>query len=185
MLELLGTGYPRTGTQSLCEALTILGIRADRDAISRLQVDQISGVESFRLFDDVEAIIECTFWREIHALYRPKIVLTVGAETDWWQSMRRHAYNVLRPRSRSSKRSARALHALQLGTYSPNEFVWRKRYREHNASVRATCAAEGIPLLVLDVTHGDPWPPLCEFLSRPLPTDPFPWIGRGQASRGR
>ena len=39
-------------------------------------------------------------------------------------------------------------------------------------------------LLVLDVTAGDGWEPLCQFLGMPVPERPFPWENRYQPWRG-
>ena len=55
-----------------------------------------------------------------------------------------------------------------------HEDVYRKRYDEHNADVRAYFAQRPDDLLVIDVTAGDGWDRLCPFLGVDVPDAPFP-----------
>lgn len=47
-------------------------------------------------------------------------------------------------------------------------------YCRYNDDVIAHFKSKGKELLVLDVTHGEPWGDLCAFLEHPVPKKPFP-----------
>jgi hypothetical protein len=49
---------------------------------------------------------------------------------------------------------------------------------EHAARVSAYFSDRADDLLVLDITGGDGWTPLCRFLGRPIPDAPFPGSNR-------
>jgi hypothetical protein len=58
-----------------------------------------------------------------------------------------------------------------LGSRNPNSsFVHIKRYRWHNERVKQVIPKD--KLLVFNVKQG--WKPLCEFLGRQVPEEPFP-----------
>lgn len=62
---------------------------------------------------------------------------------------------------------------LKYGSYGPHV------YDEHNAHVKALIPGES--LLVYDVTEG--WEPLCRFLGREVPEEPFPQLNEAGAMR--
>jgi hypothetical protein len=63
--------------------------------------------------------------------------------------------------------------------------AWVADYRSHETRVRAYFAARPDDLLVLDIAGGDRWQPLCSFLGRDLPDEPFPSINRFPRSGSR
>jgi hypothetical protein len=50
-------------------------------------------------------------------------------------------------------------------------------YIAHNALVRGQAQRRGRKVLEFHVRDG--WGPLCEFLGKPIPAKPFPWVNRG------
>jgi hypothetical protein len=54
---------------------------------------------------------------------------------------------------------------------------------EHAARVAEYFSGRPDDLLVLDITAGDGWPPLCRFLGRPVPDAPFPATNRSGSWR--
>jgi hypothetical protein len=72
------------------------------------------------------------------------------------------------------------------GTYD-GEFLtvdldtWTEEYRRHEAVVRAYFAKRPGDLLVFRPTDAE-WEPLCSFLGRPVPEEPFPWENRDRAT---
>ena len=52
------------------------------------------------------------------------------------------------------------------------EYLYKKRYLDHNEGVLREVPAER--LLVMDLTAGDSWEKLCGFLGLPVPDAPFP-----------
>jgi hypothetical protein len=66
--------------------------------------------------------------------------------------------------------------ALAFGSWIPKEYVFKKRYLEHNSRVRREIPANR--LLVLNVVAGEGWDKLCPFLGVPMPADPFPHMNQ-------
>jgi hypothetical protein len=64
-----------------------------------------------------------------------------------------------------------------------NEAVYRARYDRHNAEVRAFFGDKQVPLLTMDVTRGQGWAELCEFLGHEAPDRPFPHAKPGRYRR--
>jgi hypothetical protein len=58
------------------------------------------------------------------------------------------------------------------GSAQAQEYLYKKKYREHNERVLRTVPPER--LLVMNVTAGDGWANLCPFLGLPIPAIPFP-----------
>jgi hypothetical protein len=198
-MKVLGVGYGRTGTSSLYEALTILGFKSihyDRERLNDI-LDGSNPNPDFRRYDDVDAVTDspsCHFYRELLEAYPDcKAILTIRNEDDWWRSMKHHMTrhhplrqpsrwsaiaNKLRIRTRSGKsrdaykRFHAQVIACTFGPLVPQEFLYRKRFREHNQRVIAEVPSER--LLVMDITAGEGWEKLCPFLGVPIPSEPFP-----------
>ena len=88
------------------------------------------------------------------------------------------------------KRKARLAHEMfrrnlrntVYGSIVATEFLYKKRYRERNASVEATVPAHR--LLVMDITRGDGWEKLCPFLGVCVPPVPFPHAHKSDGLKG-
>ena len=52
--------------------------------------------------------------------------------------------------------------------------AWVKKYAQHNTDIIAHFKDRPNDLLVLDLTKGDTWQPLCDFLEVSIPNLPFP-----------
>ena len=55
-----------------------------------------------------------------------------------------------------------------------NTDVLRTKYRVHNLYVQKHCPKEDLLIYRL----GDGWEPLCKFLGKPVPEEPFPHMNR-------
>lgn len=140
----------------------------------------IDGMEphpDFRLYDDLDAISDlpaALFYEELLAAYpQSKCILTIRDEDAWWRSIHRH----FTERNPISDPSAFAwkIRSLAYGSALPNEFVYRKRYREHNERVQRVVPRD--KLLVLDVTEPDAFRRLASFVGREVgPDRKFPHI---------
>jgi hypothetical protein len=198
MLKIIGAGLGRTGTRSLHDALTILGYRCLHFDETRLN-DVLIGADrmpNFRRYDDVDAVIDLPaswFYRELLEAYPDsKVILTVRDLDDWWRSILAHfSYYQVAEESRMKHRIGRLLNIpglmedeyhqfrrrlrnLVYGSPTPKEFLYKKRFVDHNRLVIATVPAER--LLVIDICGGDGWEKLCPFLSAPFPNTPFPHV---------
>lgn len=190
MLKILGVGYPRTGTSTLCEALRILGYNAIHHAPSRVSLYPPDRNESdnyawWRRYDDIDAVTDAPaamYWRELTIAYPgAKCILTVRDDGSWWESIKRHTNTIRTGNDLSHIRYTDALHTLLFSCPEPSLYWWLRRYRERNEMIRREIPRE--KLLVLDIVGGDKWEPLCEFLGKPIPGAPWPWENRSDPPR--
>lgn len=203
-MKILGAGLSKTGTSSLHHALQILGytsIHFDEERLVDV-LDGSNASPDFRRYDDVDAVLDlpaAIFYEEILAAYPDCLcILTVRDEDAWWKSVSRyfnerfpvdvrrrtplgerlHRFSAVRLGGQAhymppSAHTFRArLRRYVYGSATAHEFLYRKRYREHNDAVRRRVPADR--LLVMDITAGDEWGPLCAFLGKPVPDVPFP-----------
>lgn len=202
MLKVLGVGLSRTGTTSLTAALQILGLKClhyDRERLTDIVLGE-NQAPDFRCYDDLDAVTDLPaahFYRELMAAYpEARAVLTVRPVADWWHSVQRH-FNDNYPvdpvkavregtpslldglfgsNDVSHNRFRLHLRSLVYGSWRASEYLYTRAFEDHNARVRRELPAER--LLVLDITSGAGWAPLCEFLGLPVPDTPFPWKNR-------
>jgi len=196
MLKVIGAGLSRTGTRSLCLALETLGFRGIHFDRTRLN-DVLDGTNpnpDFRRYDDVDAITDLPsayFYRDLFLAYpESKVILTVRDTEAWWKSIKVH-FNVVAPVAEnvriihriSSKLGwtgkqeefdafRRRLRNYVYGSPVAQEFLYKKKYTQHNEQVIASIPADR--LLIMDVSAGDGWQKLCPFLGAAVPDSPFP-----------
>ena len=185
MMKILGIGLPRTGTTSLVAALACLGYKAQHGHGRRYPFDIHDcrvhlGVDHFRLFDDLEAIAECEYWRWLIMAYpEAKCVLTVRDPDHWYRSIAAHVdviHNRQSGRSWWDIEQADRTQERLFGSKWPLRTLYLDAYERHLLAVEAFCEKIGRPLLTFRVEQA--WRPLCEFLEKPIPTEPFPWRNR-------
>jgi hypothetical protein len=198
MLKVIGAGLGRTGTHSLHLALETLGLRSIHFDQERLN-DVLFGANQapdFRRYDDVDAVTDVPaafFYHELLEAYPDaKVVLTVRDIEEWWESIRHHF--TIHPITNQTRLKFRLAHKLGIdrwvwkeapfdafrrhlrqnvyGSSLPREFLYKKRYVEHNDQVVATVAPQR--LLVMNISAGEGWEKLCPFLGLPIPDAPFP-----------
>jgi hypothetical protein len=201
-LEVIGAGWGRTGTESMKEALELLGFgrcyhmfelgkrtRQVPEWQKLFRGERPDYDELFRGFRSAVDFPACIFYQRFAEEYPDaKVVLTVRDPEAWWKSA---SSTILKGAPPGLRMAGRAL-----GMFSPNvrgipqlvdmletdiygSFLeGRARDREHMKARFAAWNEEvkrTIPserLLVFDVKEG--WEPLCAFLGRPIPETPFP-----------
>lgn len=171
-MKILGVGLGRTGTASLTTALQLLGLKCIHNDVERLN-DILLGTNSspnFRRYDDVDAVTDVPtayFFEEFLKAYPGlKCVLTLRNEDDWWRSIATHFRRIPIASEQENPVRWRIRHYI-FGSAKPYEFLYKKKFREHNARVLA-CVPKN-QLLVMDITQGDGWEKLCGFLGIPVP----------------
>lgn len=121
------------------------------------------------------------FWRDIlRASPNIRVILTVRDAAAWYASFREtivaHTEGLAPPPGSRLRELYELTRELILeGVFGGNaidEHQARALYEQHNRSVSA--AVPPAQLLVYDVTAG--WEPLCAFLARPVPSQPFPHL---------
>jgi hypothetical protein len=203
-MKILGVGLSRTGTLSLTRALRQLGFNAlhyDRLRLNDV-LDGTNPSPDFRRYDDVDAVTDIPsahFYRELLQAYPScKAILTLRDVESWWVSVSRHVnvhFPYRPPRVFGYDSRLRALGARPLtdpgadnhfkmlllncvyGSTIALEYLYKKKYREHNERVQREVSPDR--LLVMDLTAGDGWDKLCGFLGLPVPDMPFPHEHQG------
>lgn len=190
-LQIIGAGWGRTGTASMRAALEALGYTCHdmRDVIERPgQAELFSQAAADPRFDweqiygDYTATIDwpgSAFWRELAEAYPDaKVVLTVHDPEDWFDSWPAISYRSWLDRPSDSFGSAwrtmrqRVIVERCLGGQPHDPERVATAYRRHTDAVEA--AVPHHRLLVHELGQG--WQPLCGFLGRPVPDQPFPHV---------
>lgn len=178
-MKILGVGLSRTGTTSLAKALTILGFKTLHWSPERLRHVILDGVDRFNCYDDVEAVTDIPaayFYKELKATYpNCKLILTERDISSWFKSVQHH-YQVRIPTKFNKRHNetyqleADLTQQMVYGSNKVNEFLYKKRYVEHNAEVLRLFPET----LILNIVGGDGWEKLCPYLEVNVPNLPFP-----------
>jgi hypothetical protein len=202
-LGVIGAGFGRTGTLSLKEALERLGFGPcyhmieliehpehvdfwERAAAgSEVDWDEILG--SYRAAVDWPA---CNFYRPLAVRYPDaKVILTLRDPERWYESARATIFpRITRPIAKDNA-VARARAQMQRKVVIEQAFGGNITDREHVLAVFRRHLEEvqrKVPperLLVYRVADG--WAPLCRFLERPVPDEPFPQVNSSDDFRQR
>lgn len=175
--RVFGIGLNKTGTSSLHQALQSLGYNSlhwgGLDTLWTVfrAVDEGKPLLNY-LDPDLDAfsdILPITYYFHLADVQYPgsRFVLTVRDLDNWLDSRRRHV-------EKNQQRKAAGEYRDDLVEVDIDG--WRTEYVRHEAVVRAYFAARPADLLVFNVTGGDGWEPLCEFLGHPVPETPFPSV---------
>jgi len=191
-LSVIGAGFGRTGTLSLKAALEKLGFdpcyhmlelrshptHAERWSAAADGAD----IDWDDLFGGYRAAVDwpaCAFWRELSIQYpEAKLLLTLRDPERWYESVMNTIYQAMTRTPPVADARADAQLAMARKIVVEQTFEGRLDDRAHAIGVferhcdevQATIPADR--LLVYQVSEG--WGPLCAFLDRPLPEEPFP-----------
>lgn len=152
-------------------------------AFGRKEFDQLLGHTS--AVSDTPCFV---LWRELVEAYpEAKVVLTRRDEEKWLKSCRGLLEGTLNPVSRYG---LRYLDPFSIGRILKVGLMWtegwygmqgnmsvetgmanaRQKYREHYAAIKAYVPKDRL----LEYELGTGWEPLCQFLGKPVPSEPFP-----------
>lgn len=186
-LKILGVGLPRTGTQSLADALEMLGYRTLHAHNGIVATDALHDLPEFeagqyRPFDGYDAGIVDEYWLWLLEAYpEAKVILTVRDPLAWFRSIAAHIDEI---HGRRTERdwleieAADRLHERILGSRWPLKTLYLHRFEAHALAVKAACHEMDRPLLVYDLTVWPRWDALCRFLGHEVPDAKFPWRHR-------
>ena len=167
-------GFHKTGTSSLGRALNLLeyrvagpfGVRDPRIA-ERAWTQAQSRLDAYDAFQDNPWPV---LFRQLDAgVPGGRFVLTVRPVDEWWSSTLNHFGGRTTPMREW---------IYGVGDPSGHEEQYRERYEAHNRAVLDHFADRPGDLLVLRLSEGDGWEPLCRFLEVPVPDRPFPHANR-------
>lgn len=183
--RVFGLGLSKTGTSSLNEALTRLGIPSihyPSDARTeaqlragdfRLDILEVDG-GGYRGATDIPI---APFYRELDAAWPgSRFVLTVRGKTEWLRSVELH-WRLMMEWWHGLPDFQRFQRFVSEAAYGAVEFDrarFAEAYDAHVAGVLSHFRGRPDDLLVLDVCGGEGWQELCAFLRCPAPGTPFP-----------
>jgi hypothetical protein len=164
-------GWHKTGTSTMGDALiqlgyNVLGARLDTaEQLLNSEVDTV--LEVTDSFDALQDVPWALLYREFDAREADcAFILTERNGQAWLDSAKRHFGNAGYDRPIFQWMYG-------AGRIDGNEQHFLKRYRAHNADVRAYFKSRN-NFLVMNFENGDQWPRLCEFLGHPIPSCRFP-----------
>lgn len=193
-LAVLGAGFGRTGTLSLKRALETLGLapcyhmvevaRHPEHAQVWARAARGEPVDWHAFFLGYAAAVDwpaTAFWRELASAFpAARIVLTVRDTAAWYASFRATILERTAALSPPQDSPLRAISDLTQELILSGVFDGRADDERHASAVYDThnrSVVDAVPaarLLVYDLAAG--WPPLCAFLERPIPNEPFPHL---------
>ncbi len=192
-LQVIGSGFGRTGTKSLKAALERLGygpchhmheIVENPDQVAHWQkLAAGEEVDWHRVFAGYNSQVDwpgAHVWRELaEAFPDAKVVHTVRPEEKWWASLQKtigklmaryrdiplppHIHNMLEAWNGFAGKET-------FGGKLGDKEIALAAFRKRTDDVRAALPADRV--LVFDPAEG--WAPLCAFLGKDVPDEPFP-----------
>ena len=189
-LKIIGTGVGRTGTYSLRTALNQLGLgpcHHMEEVLHHMPVQlplwqaAVKGSPDWNaIYQGYESTVDwptAGFFRELSKVYPDaKFILTVRSPESWAASFSETIYALLAAKDQAPPHMQAWLEmgiAVIAKTGFPAGMTpadLANAFTAHNEAVKATIPAD--KLLVYEVKQG--WEPLCKFLGKPIPSDPFP-----------
>lgn len=176
-MKIFGIGFHKTGTTSLKGALETLGfkvtgpngVRRTASSETALSIchDLVPRFDAFQ--DNPWPLV----YQQMNQSYPgSKFILTYRQPEAWIHSVVKHF---------GTRQTEMRRWIYGVGCPAGNETIYLQRYREHNAEVVDYFADFPGQLLVLDVTKGDGWKSLCDFLGLATPDCEFPHLNQAAA----
>jgi hypothetical protein len=169
--KIFGIGLGKTGTNSLTEALNILGYRAKHYPDPEKMLTR-NFTELLNTYDALTDSPVIPVYKELDKMYpNSKFIFTIRNEDDWIPSckvqwaksgpyMRKGFYGQLRKEL--------------FGTVEFNEKRFRDKNRKHIEDVKKYFKDRPNDLLIMNICEGDGWEVLCKFLDKSVLNIPFP-----------
>jgi hypothetical protein len=185
-LQVIGAGWGRTGTKSLMDALATLGLRSHHmhEVIvhpehSELFLAAARGRPDWpAIYGEYDATVDwpgASFWRELIDVYPDaKVLLSVRDGADWYESYMATIHDPIVSDGDDPWHTMvrEVIVERDFGGNADDRDHLIEAFEQHNDDVRRTVPADR--LLVFRATDG--WEPLCSFLGKPVPDEPFPHV---------
>ena len=173
-MKIFCLGLSKTGTNSLTNALNILGFRAVHWHYTKkvFSYDGNSIVIHEDKFTDYDAFSDTPIARIYPELDRmfpgSKFILTLRDELKWVESFRNQFEKGIPDEFEAH------LHRDLYGTDSFDRELCLEAFQNHTSKVNDYFKDRENDLLVMNITEGDGWDKLCEFLGKEIPEIEFP-----------
>ena len=192
-LMVIVTGFGRTGTDSMREALTMLGfgpchhmsevmVHAKQKRLWRA-LARGGAPDWAQLFAGYKSCVDwpsAFYWRELIEAYpQARVILTWRSPESWWESFERTILPAI-VGSTDQESLGIALVANQVFGGRPQDRAHAIAvYRDNVEAVLNTVPSERLLVHKL----GDGWAPLCSHLGVPVPDEPYPARNSSQEFR--
>lgn len=187
-LSVVGAGLGRTGTASLKVALEMLGLGKCHHMSevfgSPEQIDLWPKAAAghpdwpaiFRGYGAAVDFPAAAFWREISAFYpKAKVILSVRDPETWYESTQETILSPAMSAGFNHMPFAPVVKSV-VHRFFDDEIHDHDHlisvFNRHNEEVKKTIPKDR--LLVFEAKDG--WGPLCEFLGKPIPSEPYPRV---------
>jgi len=183
-LELIGAGFGRTGTLSMKAALEKLGLGpchhmlevtssdTQREIWRRIAAGETPNWdEAFAGYRSTVDWPGAYYWRELSEYYpEAKILLTVRSAESWYESASNTIFRAIASIHDQDSVGVKLIAERIFGGRLDDKAHAIAIYERNTAEVQAAFGADRL----LTYTVGDGWEPLCRFLGKPVPSEPFP-----------
>jgi hypothetical protein len=183
-LKVIGTGFGRTGTDSMREALNVLGFGPchhmlevnGSDQQKRVWRAQVSGENAGweTLFEGYRSCVDwpsAHYWPQLVQIYPDaKVVLTYRSAESWWESFEKTIVRGIEQSTDPASLGITLVRDRVFGGRPGDRAHAIAAYESNVAAVKATVP----PSRLLVHNLGDGWEPLCEHLGVPVPETPYP-----------
>ena len=172
--KVFGVGLSKTGTSSLHDAVVKLWYRSiheDKALVPYLyphhQHDSRTIFNMTAHYNNMDAAFDlptAMYYQELLAAFpNARFVLTVRDADQWFKAFSEHCQRTVEFNGGVVPVRVARLREAVYGSSVPDKDVWIERYKAHNARVHQIIPPQ--QLLVMDITRGDGWVQLCDFLS--------------------
>ncbi|HXJ23474.1 MAG TPA: sulfotransferase [Polyangia bacterium] len=183
-LKVIGTGFGRTGTDSMREALNVLGfgpchhmleVNAS-DEQKRLWRALVQGENAGweALFGGYQSCVDwpsAHYWPQLIQAYPDaKVVLTYRPPESWWESFEKTIVQGIAKSTDMASLGITLVRDQVFGGRPGDRGHAIAKYEANVAAVKATIP----PSRLLVHNLGDGWEPLCKHLGVPVPAAPYP-----------
>jgi hypothetical protein len=193
-LKVIGTGFGRTGTDSMRTALEILGfgpchhmraVMSDEDQMAKWRAVAAGGAADWdSLLGGFGSCVDwpsAHYWPQLVTVYPDtKVILTWRTAESWWDSFEKTILARISSPGNSPESLGIALIKDKVFGGRPEDRAHAiATYEANVARVRAEVPPER--LLIHEPGHG--WEPLCAHLGVPVPDQPYPSANNAAAFR--
>jgi len=167
--KIFGVGLSKTGSTSLGKALEMLGyknIHNDRAFVPFLYPEgQYNFTGRYDHVDAVEDLPTAMYYEQmLHEYPNARFVLTVRDAEAWYTSFSQHQKDITELYGGVLPFRLQKITEMAYGTVEDDKETWVQHFNAHNAHVQEVIPAG--QLLVMDITKGQGWKELCQFLGR-------------------
>jgi hypothetical protein len=186
MSKIFGIGLNKTGTNSLNEALKILGFRAIHYPNDEITYSELSmGCFKLSIMNHYDAATDLSiagYYAELDREFPDsKFILTVRNKQEWLRSVHNHwIHNQYLYESNSESNHRHKFGKfITLAVFGCYQFNAERFSRVYDLHCKNVIDYFGNNVLVYNICGREGWEPLCKFLNMDVPNSSFPYLNKG------